>query len=873
MALATGSRLGPYEVMTPLGAGGMGEVYRARDTRMGREVAIKLCAESFNDRFEREVRAIAALNHLNICQVYDVGPNYLVLELVEGPTLAERIASGPIPLDEALTIAHQIGDALEAAHEKGIIHRDLKPANIKIKPDGTVKVLDFGLAKVAGACPTRSSPEDSPTITVEATVAGKIMGTAAYMAPEQALGKPIDKRADIWAFGVVLHEMLTGRKLFEGKTVSDTLASVLTKDPDWHRAPLKTHLLLQSCLEKDPKRRLHDIGDAWRLLQDTPIQASTTTTPWKIVTTALLFICAIALWVTWLRQAAPNEREAVELDLDLGGDASFVAPIGPAVILSPDGGRLVFVSSGHDGNSRLFIRGLNQKRASLLPKTDGAYAPFFSPDGQWIGFFAGGKLKKTRIDGGEPVSLCDAPAGRGGSWGEDGTIVAELDSLSGLSVVPVEGGNPTPLTELAPEEITHRWPQFLPGGKSVLFLSSSSYGSMDPSAISVVSLKGGYRKLVLKDAGIYPRYLASGHLIYVNKGSLFGMRFDAERLEARGTPVKLGEVSNNPSLGSAQFDISRNGLLAYVLGITEKLRVIQWLDDSGRTESFVSEPALYSYPRLSPDGVRLAVTESQGGGGDIFVYDRERGGKIRLTNQMTTAYPTWSPDGRFVVFNATGGMFWARADGAGQPQQLTRSKRRQQPTSFTPDGAHLLFAEASPAGGAEIRMVTLESSSGQLRAGEPQSVLKTATLEVYAAISPDKRWLAYADAEGGRYEVYVRAFPDKGARVLVSNAGGMMPVWSQNGRELFYRTEDHRIMVVSYTANGDSFIPQKARLWSAKQLATLGTGRNYDVAPDGKRCIVLMPVDSSEPSERQSHVNLVVNFFDEVRRRVAGQQK
>jgi serine/threonine-protein kinase len=419
-----------------------------------------------------------------------------------------------------------------------------------------------------------------------------------------------------------------------------------------------------------------------------------------------------------------------------------------------------------------------------LAKTNGAYAPFFSPDGQWVGFFAGGKLKKIRIDGAEPVSLCDAPAGRGGSWGEDGTIVAELNSLTFLSLVPAEGGDATPLTELAPGEISHRWPQVLPGGKAVLFLAATSFANMDPGRIAVVSLKDRRKKIILERAGIYPRYLPSGQLAYVTKGSLFAVLFDAERLEVRGTSEKLGEVSMNPTLGSAQYDVSRRGTLAYLIGVTERLRTIQWLDGAGRTEPIVSEPALYGYPRLAPDGARLAVIDSQAGWGDLYIYDRERGGKIRLTNQMAAAYPVWSPDGRFVIFHAAGGMFSARSDGAGKPHPLTQSKTMQAPWSFTPDGTRLVFAEANPAGGAELRLLPVESGTGQPRAGEPQSLLKAATLEIYASFSPDGRWLAYADAEAGSYEVYVRPFPDEGARVHISNAGGMIPTWSRNGHEL-----------------------------------------------------------------------------------------
>jgi serine/threonine-protein kinase len=444
--------LGRYEILAPIGAGGMGEVYRANDPQLHREVAIKVSAEQFSDRSEREARAVAALNHPNICHLYDVGPNYLVMELVDGPTLSERIKSGAIPLEESLNIARQIIDALEAAHEKGIIHRDLKPSNIKIKPDGTVKMLDFGLAKVAEESAPAGSLESSPTLSLEqATRAGTIIGTAAYMSPEQARGKIVDKRADIWAFGVVLYEMLTGRRLFQGETNSDTLAAVLKEEPDCNRVPQKVQPLLRRCLERDPKRRLRDIGDAWPLLDEAshPLPTVKSSVLWRVAAGVLALAFAIAVWAPWRGATRPIEQPLARLDLDLGPDVSLGSNPGPAAILSPDGTRLVFVSQGSDGTRRLFTRRLDQPKAAQLAGTEGAYAPLFSPDGQSVGFFAGGKLKKTRIDGGEPVALCDAPAGRGASWGEDGSIIAALDSQVGLSQVKPETGKVFPLTELS----------------------------------------------------------------------------------------------------------------------------------------------------------------------------------------------------------------------------------------------------------------------------------------------------------------------------------------------------------------------------------------------------------------------------------------
>jgi Tol biopolymer transport system component len=561
-------------------------------------------------------------------------------------------------------------------------------------------------------------------------------------------------------------------------------------------------------------------------------------------------------------------QPVVRLDLDLGPDVSLGSAIGPSVILSPDGTRLVFVSQGPDRVPHLFTRPLDQPKATPLAKTDGAYAPFFSPDGQWVGFFGQGKLKKTRIDGGEPISLWDAPAGRGASWGEDGNIIAALDSQAGLSQVPAEGGKVITLTELGPGEVSHRWPQVLPGGKAVLFNASIAYGNYDEAEISVVPLKDHQRKILIEHGGMFPRYVPSGHLVYVTKGSAVAVPFDPDLLQTRGPATRLEEVSSDVNFGSAQIDFSRSGTIAFRKGRTLALSTLQWLDGAAKTESLGTEPAYYLFPRLSPDGRRLAYLVSQGSSTDLWIYDLQRGSKTRLTAGVVT-YPAWSPDNRFVVFQSAGGMFWTRTDGAGEPQPLTLSKTLQLPSSFARDGRRLVFGELTPGGGAEIRTVPVESGSGKLQAaGKPESFRKVSGLNAYATFSPDGRWLAYADAPAGSYEVYVRAFPDKGTQVQISNAGGTMPVWSRNGRELFYRTEDQRIMVASYTVKGETLAADKPRVWFGRQLANTGLTANFDLAPDGKRFVVLMPAESPEPRETQSHVTLVVNFFDEIRRRV-----
>jgi serine/threonine-protein kinase len=633
--------------------------------------------------------------------------------------------------------------------------------------------------------------------------------------------------------------------------------------------------LLRACLEKDPKRRLRDIADAWRLLEDAPAHAPSSGVRWKIAAGVLALISVAALWARWRSSVQPIELPSMRLDIDLGADVFLGLGTGPAVILSPDGSRLVFVSYTQDGTRRMFTRRLDQPKAAQMPGTDGAYAPFFSPDGQWVGFFAQGKLKKTRLDGGEPISLCDAPASRGGSWGEDGNIIAALDQQAGLSQVSSEGGKAVAISSLNREvgEATHRWPQALPGAKAVLFLASAAYGQYENADIAILSLKNHQRKTVLEHGGMFARYLPSGHMLYVTKGSLFVVPFDLERLEVRGAATRLGEVANNPNLGFAEIDFSRNGTLAYRAGGAEGLRTVQWVDSGGKAVPLGVESANYMYLRLSPDGSRMAYVVTEESSQDLWIYDFARGMKTRLTNGQNTSYPVWSVEGRFVVYQAFGGMFWTRADGAGAPQPLTRSKAIQLPGSFSPDGKWLAYSEQMPGAEGEMRIVPVESASGGLRAREPQVFLKTATGTAFAAFSPDGRWLAYANAEGGRYQVYVRAFPDNGTQTQVSNAGGIQPTWSPHGHELFYRTDDQRIMVANYVVKGNSFVSEKPRPWFGKQLANMGMGGNLDIAPDGRRFIVLMPAETTAVHERQSHVTLVTNFFDEVRHRVAGPRK
>jgi serine/threonine-protein kinase len=531
--------------------------------------------------------------------------------------------------------------------------------------------------------------------------------------------------------------MITGERLFEGETISDTVTAVLSKEPEWQRVPAKAQRLLKSCLEKDLKRRLHSIGD-WRLLLEDAAETASSPKSWApwAIAGALAIVAAFSLWALWRRPAPRTSQAAMRLDLDLGAPVSS-SNIGPDAILSPDGTRLVVVAQGSTGKSRLLTRRLDESQPVELRGSEGAYGPFFSPDGQSVGFFAAGKLKKLAVDGGEPVILCDAPAGRGGSWGDDGNIIASLDTQVGLSIVPSAAGKPAPLTTLAPGELSHRWPHILPGEKVMLFTSNASYANYEEADIIALSLTDHTAKIVLKRAGMYPRYLPSGHLLYVSKGTLFAMAFDTARLEARGQAVPLIEdVSNDTRYGFSRFDVAANGTLLYRKGRTKGLSGIHWMDSAGTTEPLETEPAVYLTPRFSPDGGKLIWVVNQGPNADLWICDWRRGTKTRLTDGNDVySNPVWSPDGQYVVFSSSEGIRWSRADGAGRPQPLIASKTLQFPNSFAPDG-HLVYTESTPTGGL-IRTVTVDKSSGQMRAGNPESFLQTPSAQPSPAFSPD----------------------------------------------------------------------------------------------------------------------------------------
>lgn len=872
MPLSVGDRIGPCEIVAPIGAGGMGEVYRARDTKLHREVAIKVLPDAFArdpgrmERFAREARVLASLNHPNIAQIYGLEDRALVMEFVEGES-----PKGPLPFEDAWSIAMQIAAGLEYAHEKGVIHRDLKPANVKVTPDGVVKLLDFGLAKAFRDTPEApaSDPADSPTLTVNSTAVGVILGTAAYMAPEQARGKRVDKRADIWSWGVVLYELLTGEPLFEGDDVADTLAQVLTKQPNLARVPPQVRSLLQSCFEKDPKQRLRDIGDARRLLVDgTPpltIPPRAPNAPWLwSVGVAMLLVASASLgWIAW-RATRPVEHTPIRLNVDLGPDA--VAGMESTVSLSPDGGRIVFPIQ-RNGIRQLATRLLDQADATPIPGSEGGTNPFFSPDGQWIAFFSGRRLMKVAVQGGGAVPLCSAPNALGGSWGDNGNIISAgpsglwtCSAAGGAEQQVLNGGNQT-------------FPQVLPGSSAIIYSGSGRGLNTD---VYVGFPNTGHVKLLVPEA-YAPLYVptsgAKGHLLYLRQNTMFAVPFDPDKLEIRGSPASLAnDVSaaraNGYPANSRQYDVSRNGILVYLVAKAATTSYpISLLDGSGRTTQLVAQ-GVYDSPRFSTDGKHLAWIASVGEGSDVWVYDVERKTPAQLTFNAPGDYElAWAPDGKHLVFSSGSTMWWVRADGSAPPVSLLNiTGETFRPQSFAPDGRQLAFVRGTLP---QIWTLPLDlSDPDHPRPGKPEPFLNDPTIvEVDAAFSPDGHFLAYDSDESGDEDVYVRSFPGPGGRWKVSTAGGKFPVWSRTAHQLFFLGNDDHIMAANYTTQGDTFSPGTPIMWSSTLLRRNGIRQNFDLAPDGKH-VAMFPAPVQEATG-PPRVTFILNFFDYVRHSVS----
>ena len=897
MALIRGTRLGPYEIGAQLGVGGMGEVYRATDTNLKRAVAIKVLPEALATdvdrlaRFQREAEVLARLNHPNIAQIHGLeksaGTTALVMELVDGPTLADRIAQGPIPLDEALPIAKQIVEALEAAHEHRIIHRDLKPANIKVRADGTVKVLDFGLAKALEGSSSVADISQSPTLSAVATRAGVILGTAAYMSPEQAKGKEVDKRTDIWAFGCVLYEMLTSKRAFDGDDVTDVLGAVVRLEPNWSALPSEVpppiRSLLESCLVKDRRERVADISTARFVLSKVgSLTASAQTVGpgtvgptqvgagrvynqgaqwWRLaaVVGAGAAIAVLLAWSAgWVWSTDPPTRHIVRFPLTLpeGEQFSFSDHRQQVVVaLSPDGAHLVYVAS-----ERLNLREMDRLEATPIRGTEGSQHgrnPFFSPDGLWIGFWQNNQLRKVSMTGGAPVTLCNAATPWGANWGADGTILYGQGSR-GIWRVSGQGGTPERL--IAVDESKREFaygPQMLPGGDTVLFTLASP--AWDDAKIVVQSLASGLRKVLVEGGG--GRYVSTGHLLYTREGTLFAAPFDAGRLEVTGGPVALVEgVAVSELEGTVHFSLSTDGTLVYVPG-TEVERTLVWVDRQGREEAVPAPQRPYSWVRVSPDGTRLAMEVQDWGNTDVSIYDLARNTSTRLTfAPEADRHPIWTPDGQRVVFRSGSDIAWKAANGTGTVDRLATGLNAPRPYTWSGDGKGLIFDQAG--GNSDLLMLRLEGER------KLERVIANEHDTTRPAVSRDGRWIAYRSTESSPGQIFVQPFPNvSGARRQISTSGGTAPVWSRDGRELFYDS-GNALMVVPIDTKASLSPGTPTVLFHGAYFYGAGFGgRAWDIAPDGR--FLMLKEGASTTSAAAAQIIVVLNWLEELKRRVS----
>ena len=909
MALAPGARLGTYEVIALVGAGGMGEVYRALDGALGREVAIKVLPEAVAQhperlaRFEREARLLASLTHPNIAVVYGLERSpehcYLVMELVRGETLAQRASRGAIPLKEVLHLFKQVAEGLEAAHGQSIIHRDLKPANIMITPQGTAKILDFGLAKVVDMNSAHHSTQ-SPTLSSSATVAGIVMGTAAYMSPEQARGDPVDRRTDNWAFGCLLYEATVGEQAFVGRTASDTIAAVLREDPDWSkltdRVPLRLQLLIRRCLQKSPNARLHDIADARVEIEDVarelvtpashtaPVQR-TRSLPLKPLHVSAFAAAAVALFIVgalagarwWPGSAVTPRSSPARVMINLPAPQTLERGRSSPVALSPDGALLVYAAATDGGRPRLYLRPLNELSPRAIPGSEGASTPFFSPDGRWLAFYADGELKRVSVTGGVPLTICEAPPVWSASWGEGDTIVfATTLAGSGLWLVSANGGTPAQLT-MPESDVAHGYPQLLPGGTEVLF----SVRQGNAWRLSLMNLTDrvprslGNGRVVGEGA----QYLRTGHLVYAQAGGLVALPFDPSSGSLDQPPVALPERLGTSRFGGAYFAIASNaGALVYVPTGALVDRTLLRVDRDGRAAPLIELRAPYEYQTLSPDGRRVAAVIASEQGTDIWLIDMNRATRTRLTAGGASAFPVWSPDGSKIAFQSTASgpwnLFSKPVDGSSAMQPLVTTAAAgewpgtganllpgtlptlsgagpQVPISWTPDGSTLAFIERKPDGDRDIWVV----SPG----GDPTPFLVTPFDEHSPRLSPDGKWLAYVSNESGSSDVYVQPFPGPGPKWLVSTDGGSDPVWARNSRELFYR-RGRQMMVVSVALREEFSSGRPQRLFDLPFDAR-DDQANYDASPDSTWFLTSGSDRGAPPAE----LHIVLDWFDQLR--------
>jgi Tol biopolymer transport system component len=840
-----GSQLGPYRIEERIGSGGMGEVYRAIDTRLRRAVAIKIPNEILDGRFAKEARAIAALNHPNICTIHDVGPNYIVMELVEGPTLAERMGKTPLSETEALAIARQIAAALDAAHQKGIVHRDLKPANIKVKPDGSIKVLDFGLARTA---PDRQPGEIEETRTLTVTEVGTIAGTPAYMSPEQALGKPVDKRTDIWAFGVILYEMLTAGRLFDGANTAEVLRSVLTREPEWDRIPHNVRPLLRSCLERDPARRLRDIGDTPFLLE-APVEIRPRSTRlWWFAVVAALILGVLAGALALSRRGGAPDQPFLSLDIAPPEGLAFASGVNTSGFsISPDGRTAAFIVRVK-GNTGLWIRALDGTGAHPVEGTEGAALPFWSPDSRSIAFFTKNTLKRVDLAGGKPQLVTDVAIGVGGTWGADGRILYGGWS-TGLMQVSASGGKPVPFTTLdgGRGEQFHYWPQILPGGSFLYFVRSTKPEHTGVYAARLAEPHKATQLLHVVDNAIFaPQGInnTSGHLLWLRDETLVSQSFDAVSWKLSGDPHTIAEPVAGLGLhAQMRAAVSSTGVLLY--SASNALNQLTWVDRNGKILGPLAEPAPYGQFRFSPDGRRLIFDRQNPGGSDLWIMDVDRAVSTRFTAiPGISIVPVWSPDGRTILFSSDSpfNMYRKDASGTSAEERLQKSPNRQFPNDWSQDDHWLLFEEI--AGSHESVWVRpAPPQTGEIRPYPGAS----ASQQSFARFSPDGHWVSFCSDESGRSEVYIDAFPNPRGKTRISTSGGQFPQWSPDGNSLFYvATADSTLVSVALQKGTGSIVPSTPV--SIQRVTIVDEGVSpYLVEPNGRRLLILEPEKIPRP--------------------------
>jgi eukaryotic-like serine/threonine-protein kinase len=898
MAITIGQKLGPHEITALLGKGGMGEVYRARDTRLNRDVAIKVLPDAFASdperiaRFHREAQSVAALNHPNIGAIYDVeeadGAKFLVLELVEGETLADFLQRGRLPLEETLNVAHQICEALEAAHQKGVIHRDLKPANVKITQDGKVKVLDFGLAKAFDSVPASGNLSYSPTLTVAGTQAGVILGTAAYMSPEQAKGFNTDQRSDVFSFGCVLYEMLTGRATFDGDTVSDVLASVLKSEPDFSLLPdnlnPRIRNLLRRCLEKNPRRRWYAIGDVRLEIEniranpmaeasEQPVPVVLPKPSWKRVVPVLLatlilgVVAGVSVW--YFKPSTPLTITRFAVSLAEG--QQFTNTGRSVVAISRDGTQIIYVA-----NRALYHRSMQELEARLIPGTDThtvVLNPVFSPDGRSVVFFAGSDatLKRIAVTGGAAVTICPADGPFGMSWGTEGILFGQ--GSKGIMKVSENGGKPELIVSLKNDELAHG-PQMLPGGKAVLFTLTKSTGTdqWEKAQIVVQTVKSGERKTLI-EGGSDARYLPTGHIVYAFNGTLFAVPFDLARMQVMGGQVPVVEgVRRAGVTGTAQFSFSDTGSLIYVPGpissVGAQLSLVL-MDRKGTLETRKVPPKAYEFPRVSPDGKRIALGIEDGKDANVWIYDLAGTSAIRqLTVGGVNRYPIWSADNQRVAFQSDRegdlAIFWQRADGSGTAERLTKPERgvAHIPDSWSPESPRFSFT-AIKGPESTVRIYSLQDKKDTLFAQMPSAGLR------WSAFSPDGHWLAYQSNETGRNQIWVQPFPATGAKFPI--VGGGHPFWSPDGKELFYNSGANQTSVVSITTRPTVTFGVAAPVPGGIQNRNPNTSpRGSDITPDGKYFVGVLTVDQTQTgSAAVPQIQFVLNWFEDLKQRMS----